>query len=138
MAFSLENSSAAVDGAEVGAGIGAVLGAVVGQAVGEVVGVSRSRATEGSVTVVGEDVCGVHPTSLTIAGGGEDTVKAKQGGEQMPGDGRDHPHPDQEAICKVKSFRMANKAFGNVTVRIEITICRHLCETFVSLILTRH
>ena len=73
------------------------------------VGVSRSRATEGSVNVVGEDVCGLHPTSLTIAGCGEDTgVKAKQGGEQMPADGRDHPHPDsdQEAICKVKSFRM--------------------------------
>ena len=71
------------------------------------VGVSRSRATEGSVNVVGEDVCGLHPTSLTIAGGGKDTgVKAKQGGEQMPADGRDHPDSDQEAICKVKSFRM--------------------------------
>ena len=71
------------------------------------VGVSRSRATEGSVNVVGEDVCGLHPTSLTIAGGGKDTgVKAKQGGEQMPADGRDHPDSDQEAICKVKSFRV--------------------------------
>ena len=53
-------------------------------AVREVVRVSRLWATEGGLDFIGEDVRGLgHPTPLPTAAG-KDTVKADQGGEEMP------------------------------------------------------
>ena len=103
-------------------------------AVREVLRVSRLWATEGGLDFIREDVCGLgHPTPLPTAAG-KDTVKADQGGEEMP-DG--HPDCDQGAIWNVRSLGLQPfKAFGDITMAI--TICRHLYETFASLILIQH
>ena len=68
-------------------------------AVREVVRVSRLWATEGGLNVIGEDVCLGHPTPLPTVG--KDTVKAEQGGDEMPTEvlADDHPDNDQGANC---------------------------------------
>lgn len=75
-------------------------------AVSEVVRVSRLWATEGSLYFIGKDICGLgNPTPLSNATG-KDTVKAEQGGEEMPTDilANGHPDTDQGAIWNVRSL----------------------------------
>ena len=75
-------------------------------AVGEVIRVPGLWATEGGFDFIGEDVCGLgHPTPLASATC-KDTVKAEQGGEEVPADvvAHGHPHNDQDAIWNVSSL----------------------------------
>ena len=107
-------------------------------AVREVVRVPGLWATEGGLNFIGEDVCGLgHPTPLASAC--KDTVQAEQGGEEVPADvvADGHPHNDQDVIWNVRSLGLQPYNPSGIMM-IAITICRHLYETFASLILVQH
>ena len=75
-------------------------------AVCEVVWVVLLWATEGGLDFIGEYVCGLgHPTPLPTTAG-KDTLKADQGGEEMPAEvlADGHPDNDQGAIWNVRSL----------------------------------